>query len=191
MNYHSIVRIKKLLEGVFVELMKSNIHDARIRDRYAEYYVASVLAKKGYQVQLLGERDDKKADLYLQDIDKRIEVKSGIYEDGWAYASFGVGSQIKNDKFDYCVFVTFSEFSEGAVKDHYIFTREELREVIKRRKGVAAHEETNPCLLMRAPSLKAYSNYIKKDKVMSFRIERDLLKHPEKYRNAWETIGGG
>jgi hypothetical protein len=57
------------------------------------------------------------ADIYLPELAIRVEVKSANNnEQGWAYASFGVGGQIKRGKFDYCVFLTFSKVSGASPK---------------------------------------------------------------------------
>src|ERR1039458_3088315 len=117
----------------------------------------TILTRRGHKVQLLDERDDKGADLYLPKEDIAVEVKCGIQdEDGWACTSFGRGKQITKKKFDYCVFVVFNNKGEGVVKRIFVFTRDELEQVHRPRRGIAAHLDTNPCLLMYAPSFKAY-----------------------------------
>ena len=97
------------------------------------------------------------------------------------------GTQISANKFDYCVFVTFAYDTE-AVKDILIFERKDLQEIQNRRKGVARYESTNPCLFMYAPSLKAFEDWVKRKKVMAFRIEREVHKNPKKFKNAWKKI---
>lgn len=189
MKYIALLRIKKSFEDVFKELTKAQVFDSTIRHRYAEYLVASILAKRGRDVQLLSEREDTGCDLYLVDKDIRIEVKSGKCDkDGWAVASFGTGSQIAKQKFDYCVFVVFDKRGEGKVKEIFIFTRSNLKEVTKPRKGIASHIDTNPCLLLYAPSAKEYSKYIKVHKSQALAIERDLNGRPGKYRQKWSKI---
>jgi len=157
-----LLKITKSLEDALKELTKLGIVDSRLRSKYAEYLVACELAKRGYKVQLLNERENKNADIYIADKQKRVEVKSGKYdEDGWTDASFGKGNQISKNKFDYCVFVTFDESDESKVNEIFIFTREELKEVTKRRKGIAAHPETNPCLLLRCRDFKKFKEFMK------------------------------
>src|SRR5438128_1445592 len=113
MKLKSLARITKSLKVVFSELERSNVKDHAIRHRYAEFFVASELRKRGHTVQLLGEREDKNADIYLPDTKKRVEIKSGKTDgDDWAYASFGKGTQIKRNRFDYCVLVTFASEDE-------------------------------------------------------------------------------
>jgi hypothetical protein len=192
MKRKSLRRIVKSLKTVLVELGAAGLKDRDIRHRYAEFLVALTLAKRGHSVQVLAEREDRSADIYLPDGGKRVEVKScKAHDEGeeadWAYASFGHGNQIKGKKFDYCVFVIFDKSSES-VREIFVFTRNELKEVAKVRKGLAAHEDTNPCLLICAPTLKAYERGLKEWEVTPLRIERHLRKHPRRYMNAWSKI---
>jgi hypothetical protein len=69
-----------------------------------------------------------------------------------------------------------------------VFTREELEEVTELRKGLAAHEDTNPCLLICAPSQKEYETNLQSWNIKPFAIERKILKHPRKYLEAWNKI---
>ena len=138
-------------------------------------------------MQLSNERENTNADIYLADKQKRVEVKSGKYdEDGWTDASFGKGSQILKNKFDYCVFVTFDESDESKVNEIFIFTRKELEEVTKHRKGIAKHPETNFCLLLRCRNFNEYKAYIKPHKQL--KIEYNLNKYPKRYDGAWDKI---
>ena len=189
MKYQTISRIRKSLEDVLKKLSEVEVFDSGIRHRYAEYLVASTLAKRGHAIRLLNERADTGCDLYLSDKDIRIEVKSGKCDkDGWAVASFGTGSQIAKQKFDHCVFVVFDKRGEGKVKEIFVFTRSELKEVTRPRKGIASHIDTNPCLLMYAPSVKEYNKYMKAHKSQALAIERDLNSRPGKYRQKWSKI---
>jgi hypothetical protein len=76
MNLQSLEIITKSLEVVFTELERAGLRDTGIRHRYAEFLVASALAKRRHNVQVLAEQEDKSADIYLPAISKRIEVKS-------------------------------------------------------------------------------------------------------------------
>lgn len=181
------MEITNFLENTLKVLTKEEIVDSKLRSRYAEYLIAYELAKRRHDVQLSNIRDHASADIYLSDIQKKVEVKSGKYhDDKWAYASFGKGKQILKNKFDYCVFVTFDEFDESKINEIFIFTKEELVEVAISRPDIVKHPETNDCLLMRAPNFKEYQEYIKNYK--SLKIESDLNKYPEKYDRAWDKI---
>jgi len=183
-----LLKITNYLENTLKELTKSGITDSKLRFKYAEYLVAYELAKRGHYVQLSNERENTNADIYIADKQKRVEVKSGKYdEDGWADASFGRGKQILENKFDYCVFVTFDESDESKVNEIFIFTKEELEEVAKPRKDISMHPKTNPCLLLRCLNFNEYEKeYIKTFK--SLKIEVDLNKYPQKYDRAWAKI---
>ncbi|SRR6266478_3188038 len=188
MQLKSLKRITKSLEHVFEELKRYGLEDRDIRHRYAEFVVASELRKRGHTVQLLGDREKKTADIYLPDSKKRVEVKSSKPDDdNWAYASFGKGTQISGDKFDYCVFVIFAAKDE-TVKEMFVFTKSELEEVKGGRSGVARYETTNPCGLMYAPSLKEFDEWTKKNKITAWNIERKLRKRPEKFKRRWNKI---
>ena len=188
MKLKSLQRITKSLEKVFEELERCGVQDRHIRHRYAEFAVASELTKRGHTVQLLSDREDKTADIYLPDTKKRVEVKSSKPDgDNWAYASFGKGTQIGGDKFDYCVFVIFAAKDE-TVQEMFVLTKGELNEVKECRTGVARYETTNPCGLMYAPSLKEFEDWVRENKIKAWSIERRLRKHPEKFRNRWSKI---
>ena len=186
MNLNSLTKITKHLKNALRELQPDDLRDRDIRHRYAEYLVAKILSEKGFSVQLLNQREDKNADIYLPHAKKkRVEVKSSYADDnGCWYASFGKGNQIKKDKFDYCVFVTFSKQPE----EIFIFTRQELKEVATRRKWLAAHEDTNPCLLMLAPTQKDFDGFRKEWQIKTFKIEKMLNSSRKKFRNAWHKI---
>jgi hypothetical protein len=188
MESNVLLKITNYLENTLKELTKLGIVDSKLRSKYAEYLVAYELAKRGHDVQLSNERENTNADIYIADKQKRVEVKSGKYdEEGWTDASFGDGKQISRNKFDYCVFVTFDESDESKVNEIFIFTREELEEVAKPRKGIAAHPKTNPCLLLRCRNFNEYEEeYVKTHK--SLKIEVDLNKYPKKYDQAWTKI---
>lgn len=151
--------ICKHLEGVIKVLSNHKLEDSVIRHRYAEYYVARKLAEKKHDPRILGDRGKETgADIYLENNKKHVEVKSGRYESPklgrgkagecieYVAASFGQGKQIKK-KFDYCVFVTFKGMRK---KEIFVFKREELADLPK-RKWLADHPATNPCLLFYFP----------------------------------------
>jgi len=188
MNDGSLQRVTKLFAKLFRELKASGVVDHEIRHRYAEFLIASMLAKRGHAVQVLQERENKDADLYLPETKQRIEVKSGkAEEDGWVYASFGKGTQISRKRFDICAFVTFSAKWER-VENIFVFTHRELREVCRKRKRVARYEATNPSVLMLSPSVKEFDVWTKTKRVRGWNIERALLTHPERFKDAWGKL---
>ena len=189
MNNQSLVKITKLFEAALRVLRQHDLRDSKITERYAEYWVACQLSSRGYKVQVLGERDVTSADIHLPEQEIRVEVKSAVLgEDGFAYASFGVGKQIRSKKFDYCVFLTFAENDDVQPKDIFIFNREELREIAIPRRRLAAHPDSNPCLLMYGRSIKAYRRQVKKWRIRAFEIEKRLHQKPRQFRNVWKKI---
>lgn len=189
MNDENLKNIVYNFEKILKEISILELEDSKVRCKYAEYFVACELAKKGYSVQILNRRDETSADIYLTDIKKKIEVKSGKYDnDGWTDASFGLGKQIKNGKFDYCIFVTFSKSEEGKIEEVFIFTREELEEVANISRKVARFQSTNPCLLLRCRSFAEYKNWIEINNHKQLKIEEELNEHPEKFNKKWDKI---
>jgi hypothetical protein len=123
------------------------------------------------------------ADIYLPEKDVRVEVKTGKYSYGSCVASFRKGSQIKDEKFDYCVFVTYDE---NGITECLIFSREELIEVAEKpRPKYARYPKTNPCILFRFDNLRELEKYLGED---ALKIEIELHKHPEKFKNRWDKI---
>lgn len=151
--------------------------------------MARELCTLGFKVQMLDEREATGADIYLPEAQIRVEVKSAIFhEDGFAYASFTTGKQIKNDKFDFCVFLTFSRSSGANPRDVFVFARQELKEVACPRKRLAAHPDSNPCLLMYGRSIKAYRHQVRKWRIRAFEVEKSLHKTPTRFRKDWGKI---
>lgn len=114
---------------------------------------------------------------------------SCFYDDGWAYASFANGNQIKQSKFDYCVWLVFDDQNSDKPKKTYIFRREELLEVGRARKNYANHE-SNSCLLTFGQNLKDYDDHMKKNNFQRLKIERELLKNQRKFTgsSAWSKL---
>ncbi len=188
MNRQSLLKITQALGRALGELKRQGYEDSRITERFAEYWVARELCQRGYKVQILDEREVTSADVYLPDAELRIEVKSAFFRDGFAYASFALGNQIKKKKFDYCVFLTFAETGGAKPKDVFIFSCDELKEIAKPRKGLADHPDSNPCLLMYGRSLKKYSRQVIKWHIRAFEIEKLLHRNPRRFNEAWRKI---
>ena len=164
----------------------AGIEDEKLWSRYAEYLIAFMLMKQGHVVQVLNERTGKRArgaDIYLPEKDIRVEVKTGKYSYGSCAASFGKGSQIKDGKFDYCVFVTYDE---NGVWEYLIFSKEELMEVAEKpRPKYARYSKTNPCILFRYAGLRDLEEHLGED---ALKIETALHTHPERFKNKWDRM---
>ena len=186
MRKEELERVTSYLEKAIGELDSAGIDDERIFSRYVEYRVAFELAKREHVVQLLNRRDDKKADIYLPEENIRVEVKSGKFVYGSSCASFGKGRQIRERKFDYCVFVTYDE---NKIKEFLVFRREEIKEVANRRlTRFARFPKTNPCMLIRCDSYDDLVNRLEPNGEKMLKIEEKLHKHPIEFRDRWDKI---
>jgi hypothetical protein len=182
MNNEDLANVVSKLDEAIVALGMTGHEDIRIMPIYIEYWVANELAKRGHEVEVMNRR---RYDLLLHDKNVRIEVKSGKFDGIGAAASFYKGHQIKEARFDYCVFVTYD--IDYKIKEAMIFSREELLEIAnKPRPSFAAHPKTNPCLLLRYNSLEDYIQKVEAYKRLD--IELDLHKNPENYLNNWNKI---
>lgn len=189
MNWQPLARITNALGKVLRELTRQGFEDSRIAAPLAEYWVAHELCRQGFKAQILDEREVTSADVYLPDKKLRIEVKSAFFDgDGFACASFALGNQITKKKFDYCVFLTFAKAGGAKPKDVFIFSRDELKEIAIPRKRLAAHPDSNPCLLMYGHSLTKYRRQVKRWRIRAFEVEKQLHSTPRRFRNAWKKI---
>lgn len=181
-------------------------YDNKLGAPLAEYFVAYQIAKRGLNVQVRGERDNTKADIFLPDQRKRVEVKSSIFDGG---AAFGFGrKQLTEPKFDYCVLIEFHRKKKGDgwyIKNAWVMSSVEmnLNEIINRGDKVrklylkrskkakkeardwAAHPEDNPYLLYTYRNLQKYKKSVSKWRT---KIEIDLHRCPNKYDNRWDKI---
>jgi len=169
------------LEGALNAFKSAGIEDTRIFAIYGEYLVALKLMPLGFDVEVVNKRS---YDILLDDRIK-VEVKTGKHEDGSSAASFYKGEQIKDGKFDYCVFVSYDGLQ---VKEMLVFTRHELEEVALRPRGspIVRYPKTNPCILLRYDTLNQYLNSM--EGLTKLDIELELNKHPEKFINRWDKI---
>jgi hypothetical protein len=174
------------LEETINDLVSAGIDDEKIMSRYLEYRVALELAKREHIVQVLNERDEKGADIYLPKEDIKVEVKSGKFVYGSSCASFGTGRQIREGRFDYCVFVPYDE---NGIKEFLVFSREELAEVAnKPRVKFARFPKTNPCMLVRCDGYEDLKSCLGSSGEDILKIEEELHKHPEKFKDKWNKI---
>lgn len=190
---------KKDLEAVVAHLRRvvevlgtAKLHDSKIMSRYMEYLVALRLRKEGHAVQILDCRERSGADIFLpkkgrEDGGIRVEVKSGRWWHRrdlppWCSASFGSGAQITEQKFDQCVFVPYDD---KGPREFLIFTKRDLKKVTRRR---FAEFKTNPCQLLRCQDYDDLKHILKEWKDSMLDIERELHRHPARYRDQWKKI---
>ena len=182
MKKEDLANLVEKLEESLIALGMTEHEDTRIMPIYSEYWVANELMKIGHNVEVLNRRS---FDLLIPEKNIRIDVKSGKFGGLNAGASFGKGSQIKESKFDYCVFTTYDV--DLQIKEAMVFTREELKDVAdKPRPQLAAHPTSNYCLLLRYESLEAYKQDVEKEDRLN--TEMQLHEHPEKFVNRWDKI---
>lgn len=182
-------KITDSLAAVIRQLRQEDLYDGKLVERYAEYWVGRQLQARGHEVQFLKERERTSADIYLPNSAIRVEIKSArVNESGFAYASFGLGTQIKKKKFDYCVFLTFANTRTEHPKDVFVFSRDELGEVAHARKSLAGHPDTNPCLLMYGGAFRKYNDQLREWRVKPLKIEMRLHKTPQQFRGKWSKI---
>jgi len=149
---------------------------------YAEYLVARELTKKGHNVELR-KTTFSTPDLIIKDIGKTVEVKSSMIDNEYwgCGASFGNGKSISENKFNYSVFVVFKNYSPYKF---FIFTLEELRELLNKKVGVF---KNNPYALI---WYETYEEYLREypDAKDRLKLEINLHKHPEEYEDRWDRI---
>lgn len=181
MKKENLEEVATHLEKTIKELSSAAIDDERIMSRYVEYRVALELAKQGHVAQVLNERDDKRAGIYLPEEGIKVEVKSGKFVYGSSCASFGTGRQIIEGRFDCCVFVPYDE---KGIKEFLVFDRKELTEVAGRRLvKFARFPKTNPCMLVRCDSYDDLKSRLEPFGENILKIERELHKNPDKFKD--------
>lgn len=172
-----------LLGNALDVLYTTGVKDWKIKSQFAEYLVALKLAEEGLDVKVGKEKQMKgKHDIEVADKVK-IEVKSGEYnvenDVPYVVATFGEGKQIEEKGFDNCVFVTFKEHR---AKEMFVFTHEELIEVLKKpRPELSRFGKKHQCHFCYYPKYPKTFGHL-------LNIEKDLCKHPEEYKNRWDKI---
>jgi len=147
--------------------------------------VALELTKRGYDVEVLKKK--RGPDIYLRDIDSKIEVKSGNIDlaEYDCTASFSSGTSIKHGDFDYCVFVIFENLEPI---EYLVFSCEELKEIAEKPRAYPVTQyPNNRCILFRYKSLEEYEKTFPRDQDR-LEIEMRLHQSPEKFRNKWDKI---
>ena len=165
-------KFKEYLEDCLELAMNNSWGASRIGGLYGEVFVANKLRK--YEPQIGAERENKNADIYLKEINRRIEVKwASFYEEEryWSWG-FGYGKQIENKKFDYCVLVASDE--NGKVKHCFVFTHDEMSKLKSGKKGMI--------------SQKYYITFYEGSEEYETKLEHDLNENTEKYENRWDKI---
>jgi|SRR6185437_16127791 len=182
MTRKSLATVTKSLGIALRELANEGVPDSTVRWKYAEFLVAKKLLDLKHPIKFLSGR--KSADICLTNTNEQVEVKTcRVKCNKWAYASFGDGNQIKNGKFDYCVWVVFNE---KEIPQCFVFTKKELAKV-KVRRGYGGFKN-NCCLLTYATSSEEFEKWMKENDFQPFEIERKLIQNPKRFLEAWDKI---
>ena len=170
--------------------------DRRCFELWSEYFTALQIKERhpDWEVKITGAIGSPDVVCIKNDEKIRIQVKTGkwrrypfgsdvMYS---ADASFGKGTQIKKKRFDYLVFI-IHDYIE--IREILIFSIDELQE-IDARPTMAGDPKRNPCLLSRVGSIEKWEKWIEFYNITDpiYEIERDIIKHPEKYVDRWDKI---
>lgn len=174
-------RIVKKFSGVQQMLNQAGLEKRELRSAYAELLVARKLERFGPQV--WNERKNKNADIYLEHLDKRVEVKSTSLKEGtfwdWAFQF----SQIRKHKFDYCVLVAFR--NQWQVLHTFVMTSKDLGHLkLKRRNSLAG---TNTYIEY-FKDKREYLSSLKRGTIEKVETEYLLNTRPSLFENRWEDI---
>ena len=174
--------LEAMSEGLRIALKysKDKYRFIALEGMYAESLVAMKLLENEYNVDFHGPQFD-----LLVDGKKQIEVKCGVLKTWGAGASFGMGKQITEDKFDYCVFVVLDRDKDYEPIKFFVFSREELKECGKHRPDLT--EPNTPSILFYYKNAKDLEESEKKGELV-FTIERELVYYPEKFEDKWDKI---
>jgi len=186
--------IERGLKQLATLLLKVN--DRRILYSWSEYFAALQIKERhpDWEVKVTGAIGGPDVVSIKNDEKIRIQVKTGKwqrYEFGLdvmysADASFGKGTQIRSKRFDYLVFMIIDGTK---IRETLVFSIDEVQEV-DARPTMAGDPKRNPCLLSRAESIEKWEKWIKFYNITDpiYEIERDIVEHPEKYRDHWDKI---
>jgi len=147
---------------------------------YAESLVARKLLENGRVVEFHAPHFD-----LLVDGKHRVEVKCGKLFEYSAGASFGKGNQIKEKKFDYCVFVIIDEDNYKPVK-FFVFSANELEECATPRPKMTTPD--TPSILFYYRDFEEFKAESERTGERIFDIERTLHARPEIFENRWDKI---
>jgi len=171
--------LEALIGGLRIALKyaKYGLRVGQLQGFYFESLVAKKLLENGHAVAF----HEPPFDL-LVDGNERIEVKSGKFGKEYASAEFK-GEQIKENKFDFCVFVIIHADSYEPMK-FLVFSRGELEELFARPRS---YTNFPPCTLFYYNDIKYLEQYEKRGETV-LQLERELVLHPEKFEDRWNKI---
>ena len=193
----SLAQLREILRHMEAGLKLIDLNrDRRLLYIWAEYFMALQIKERHpkWNVDVTGGIRSPDVLCIKNGKKIRIQVKTGKwqrYEFGSnvmysADASFGKGTQIRNRRFDYLVFIVIDGIE---IREILIFSIDELQEIAPRLTW-AGNPKTNPCLLSRMESIEDAEKWIKFYNITDsiYKIERDIIEHPEKYVGRWDKI---
>ena len=189
MDSHALREMMVRLDETLVIATSRGVLDSSLQARHAYYLAAYNLAKRGHAVEVLSERGVKGADLYLPKTGARIEVKYATKKaDGSCAVSLGNGSSLSGHSFDYLVAVVYGRERPDEEQDAYVFSFEELRELLSASKADTKGFASSPYSLYFARDAVAYRKKLAKERMPRTRVEDALNSDPSQFRRAWDKI---
>ena len=173
--------VKTMSEGLAIAL--NYFKDRRcttLQGTYAECLVAQKLLEKNHVVEICSPQFDLFVDGKI-----RVEVKCGKLWEFGASASFGKGDQIREKKFDYCVFVIIDQVTLEP-RNFFVFTLSELEECATLRPKMTM--KATPSILFFYRNFEEFKKTSEETGEPIFNIERKLYNNPELFENAWDKI---
>lgn len=170
--------------------------DRRLFETWAEYYTAVQIEERHPDWEVKISPDIRKDIVcYIineeKKLERKVEVKTGKWQT-WNWGELSLTSadacftpfQIENaDSFQYAVFFIHEDYKN--IKEIFVFSREDLREVVKRRGNRAS-----PYFVSRVESLEAYEKWLQKyvPPEPLYELERCLVEKPEMFLERWDKI---
>jgi len=151
-----------------------------LESAYGECLVAQKLVENNHVVEFKQPQFD-----LLVDGKIRVEVKCGELWDYGASASFGKGDQIREKKFNYCIFVIIDRVTFEP-KNFFVFSINELEEcTILRPKWTMP--DTSSALFFYKDFMEFEKDSKEKGEPI-FNIEKQLCDNPKLFDNQWNKI---
>ncbi|HHT9119396.1 MAG TPA: hypothetical protein ACFYD3_02485 [Candidatus Hypogeohydataceae bacterium YC41] len=159
----------------------------KLLSEIGELYVICELEKKGYHCNRKG--GQASFDIYIQDLDKRIEVKTSLlgneYSEKIRYCGWVVKrrNQKKENKFDTMVCVAL-DYTFTKPK-FYIFTHAEAFSVDDVKSRRFKNDQKKIHIF---ENRESYKNAIKSEPDYVTKYERYINEHPSKFLDKWDKI---
>jgi hypothetical protein len=171
--------------------------DRRLFEIWAEYYTAVQIRERHPDWESVKVSRDIRKDVICNFVregkreERTVEVKTGKWQTcssdelvlTYADACFSP-YQIENDKsFNYAVFFVHEDYKK--VREIFVFSRDDLKEVVKRQGNRAS-----PYYISRVESLEVLEKFLRRyvPPQPLYELERGLVEKPEVYLENWDKI---